>query len=166
MKYLYTAIFALLIIGSSVVNAQAMHNQIIQVGSRKVTVHFTDYPVRAERSLHITFQPEGGIEGLKATGQFIGSSNAFPLSRFPSNRKVWGFDNIAFNSPGKRVFELNIQGVGKGRIEFIVGERPTGPNSSIIYALGVLPVLAVFLLAIRSWLRVQPAKQRETYHWQ
>jgi hypothetical protein len=151
---------------SSFANAQAGFEQIIKVGTRNVTVRFSDYPVRAERSLNITFSPEGGIAGLTATGKFEDRTREFPLERFPSNRKVWGFDDISFKEPGKRIFELSIAGVGKGRLEFAVGERPAGPSSELIYALGIMPILALFVLAIRAWRKVQPAKQSETYNWQ
>ncbi|MEY4529654.1 MAG: hypothetical protein RLZZ156_375 [Deinococcota bacterium] len=151
---------------SSLANAQASHDQIIKVGNRNVTVRFSDYPVRAERSLNITFSPDGGITGLQATGKFVGLSDEFTLDRFPSNRKVWGFDDISFKTSGKRTFELHIIGVGKGRLEFTVGERPAGPSSELIYALGVMPILALFVLAFRAWRQVQPARQSETYNWQ
>ncbi len=155
-----------LMLVSSVTNAQNGYEQIIKVGTRNVTVRFSDYPVRAERSLNITFSPEGGIAGLTATGKFVDRTSEFSLDRFPSNRKVWGFDDISFKQPGKRTFELSIAGIGKGRLEFTVGERPAGPSSELIYALGIMPILALFVLAIRAWRKVQPAKQTETYNWQ
>ncbi|NJK43280.1 MAG: hypothetical protein HC933_02590 [Pleurocapsa sp. SU_196_0] len=37
--------------------AEVVHTETLQVGSRSVQFQFTDYPLRAERSLDIIFAP-------------------------------------------------------------------------------------------------------------
>jgi hypothetical protein len=43
------------------------HRETVQVGPYRLEVGFSQYPVRAERSLDITFTPVGGIQGLSGT---------------------------------------------------------------------------------------------------
>jgi hypothetical protein len=156
------------------------HQKIVQVGPYRVVVGFSEWPVQAERSLHITFTPDGGITELKGVRKFIpagglseNQKDRYPfdarLVRFTRDQSVWGDDDISFASQGTRTLEISIdgpKGKGVGRLENLsIGERPAGPPASLIYALSLIPVLALLVIAARSWRQVRPAEKRETHAW-
>jgi hypothetical protein len=164
----------------SKVETPIKHQEIVQAGPYRVVVGFSEWPMQAERSLHITFTPDGGIQGLKGVRKFIpagGLSEAqqgiYPfdarLLRFTRDQSVWGDDDISFASPGARTLEISIdgpKGKGVGRLENLdVGERPAGPPASLIYALALIPLLALLVISARSWRQVRPAQRIETHAW-
>ena len=62
------ALLLLLLAPSSVAaHASDPHHETIQAGPYEVLVGFSEWPIRADRSLDITFEPEGGIESKSAT---------------------------------------------------------------------------------------------------
>lgn len=169
-----------LAIAQSKVETPIKHQEIVQAGPYRVVIGFSQWPLQAERSLHITFTPDGGIRGLKGVRKFVpegGLSQAqqgqypfdAPLLRFTRDQSIWGDDDISFNPPGARTLEISIDGPkGKGiaRLEnLIVGERPAGPPVLLIYALALIPVLALLVISARSWRKVRPAQRIETHAW-
>ena len=154
---------------SVVLAAPLKHTEQLEVGDLKLTVGFTEWPLQAERSLDMTFNPEGGIAGKTVMARFIKpdgtpSFDAQPLPRFPRDRTVWGFDSQAFPAQGKWRLELSIDNQ-KATLLLNVLERPAGPPGNLITALALIPILAVFVLAIRAWLRVRPLRQLESRRW-
>ena len=117
----------------------------------------------------MTFNPEGGIAGKTVLARFVKPDGTTwgeqqPLPRFPRDRTVWGFDSQALPMKGNWRLELSIDGQ-KTTLPLTVLERPAGPPSNLITALALVPMLAVFVLVIRAWLRVKPLRQLEARNW-
>jgi len=163
-------LIALLISSVSAVGLAAplKHTEQLEVGNLKLTVGFTEWPVQAERSLDMTFSPEGGIVGKAVKIRIVRpdgtSRGSFNLPRFVRDRSVWGFDSEAFTTKDKWTLEFSANGA-KTSLPLTVLERPAGPPSNLITALAMIPILAVFVLALRAWLRVKPLQQLESRRW-
>lgn len=144
------------------------HTERLEIGGLKLSVGFTEWPLQAERSLDLTFSPTGGIAGKSGTVRVIRPNGQVwfeqPLPRFPRDRTVWGFDSQAFPTQGNWKLELSINNQ-KATLPLTVLERPAGPPSNLITALALIPILAVFVLATRAWLRVKPLRQLESKIW-
>lgn len=145
------------------------HTERLEIGGLKLTVGFTEWPLQAERSLDMTFSLTGGIAGRTVLGRFIKPDgtpwgDAQPLPRFPRDRTMWGFDSQALPVEGNWKLELSINNQ-KATLPLTVLERPAGPPSNLITALALIPILAVFVLATRAWLRVKPLRQLESKIW-
>lgn len=147
-----------------------VHRETVRVGPYPVTVGFSQWPIRAERSLDIVFQPDGGIAGKHGTVTLVppsGDKQQVLLARHPRMRSVWGLDIIALPEQGRWALQLEIHGPwgrGSGRLPVTLLPRPGPP-----VLLGWLPVLLVTgaLLAaiVVVWQRVHPARQSETWSW-
>jgi hypothetical protein len=149
--------------------AELKHTETLQVGSTKVTVGFTEFPMRAERSLDLTFNPEGGIAGksgrvrlVQPDGETYFTSKRLP--RFPRDRSIWGFDSIALPKEGTWKLELTVNG-STGSLPLNVLERPAGPPSNLILALAAIPILAVLVIAVRGWASVRPLRKVDSRSW-
>ncbi len=148
------------------------HRETVQVGAYQLEVGFSQFPVRAERSLDITITPEGGIQGLSGTTKMtlLGGKQVIEndLVRFTKNRKIWGYDLISIPRKGTWNLEFVIngkQGKGVGNLKLEVLERPAGPSVALTQPLGLIPILAVLILATRAWLRVRPTRHAEANQW-
>jgi hypothetical protein len=111
------------------------HRESLKVGPYKLEVGFSQYPVRAERSLDITFTPVGGIQGLSGTTKFKLVNSKFSIDqdlvRFTKDRSIWGYDLISIPKKGTWNLEFKIngkQGQGVGNLKLEVLERPAGPS--------------------------------------
>ena len=164
-------LIALMVCALSVAQAAKMvHTETVKIGAQTLSVNFTEFPPRAERSLDLTVSAEGGIAEktgkvafIQPNGETYFESDRLP--RFPRDRTVWGFDSIAFPQQGTWQLEITINGQGKARLPIKVLERPAGPPSIPIYALAVIPMLALFVLGARAWWRVRPQRQAEARSW-
>jgi hypothetical protein len=155
--------------------SEIKHSENIRVGQTNVRMDFTDFPVRHERSLDITFAPDGGITGKTATVNLIGPNNEFiswlnpnretkPLPRFPRDRSMWGLDSIAMVAEGKWMLELTIDGQ-TGRVPLEVLARPAGPSNNQILVLAMLPFVGLIIVATRGWLQLQPTRHMAAKNW-
>lgn len=144
------------------------HTETLMVGKTKVIIGFNEYPLQAERSLDLTFNPEGGISNKEGTVQFIRPNGeqwfATKLPRYTRDRSVWGFDNQAFPTQGQWTMNIKVNGV-QATLPLTVGARPVGPSNNLIIMLALIPILAVFTLAIRAWIRVRPLRHLESRTW-
>jgi hypothetical protein len=148
------------------------HHETIQAGPYTVTVGFSEWPIRAERSLDITFEPEGGIAGKTATIEITNPNGDWyevgPLGRHPRQRDLWGLDLIALPTPGKWSIELTVtgpEGTGAGTLTGVpVLERP-GPPLWPIWLIAALPLVFLVWLGIRGWRSVRPNRQPEAHAW-
>ncbi len=153
-----------------VLAAPLKHTEQLEVGGLKLTVGFTEWPLQAERSLDMTFSPEGGVAGKTVLVRFVkpdGTQWAIQsasLPRFPRDRTMWGFDSFALPIEGNWKLELSVNNQ-KAVLPLTVLERPAGPPANLITVLAMVPILAVFVLAIRAWLRVKPLRQLESTSW-
>ncbi len=148
------------------------HREMVQVGPYQLEVGFSQFPLQAERSLDITFTPVGGIAGKSGTTKFslVNSKDTIgqDLVRFTKNRSIWGYDLISIPKKGTWNLEFTIngkQGKGVGNLKLEVLERPAGPSVALTQPLGLIPILAVLILATRAWLRVRPLRHTEANQW-
>jgi hypothetical protein len=151
---------------------EIVHTEQVQVGAYSLKVGFSRWPLNADRSLDIVFMPAGGIENLSGTVTLIspnGEEEAIPLTRHPRQRSAWGLDVIALAEAGpwSMVFEIHgPQGQGIGRLApLTLGERP-GPDLTLSWLIGLLPLFGLIGLIVVAWLRIRPAQQPATYTWE
>ena len=175
LTIVFALLFALLPLAASAHGTEAYRTEV-QVGPYPVVVEFSEWPMRAERSVDIFIEPAGGIADKSGTLRVLGpglapgddAGPAFPLVRHPRQRDVWGLDLIALPWPGDWTIELTIDGPaghGAGTIGPItLLERP-GPPAAAIWLVGALPLVFLVWLLVRSWRRVQPARIAEAGTW-
>ena len=149
-------------------HAPEPHHETLQAGPYTVTVGFSEWPIQAERSLDITFSPDGGIAGKSATIEITDPSGDWyevgPLGRHPRQRDLWGLDLISLPATGDWTIELTIdgpEGTGTGTLSGIpVGARP-GPPLAPMWVIGALPLFFLIALGVRGWRSVKPGKTAE-----
>ncbi|HEX2300013.1 MAG TPA: hypothetical protein VHH34_16130 [Pseudonocardiaceae bacterium] len=145
-----------------------VHTETADVGPYQMRVSFSEWPLRAQRSLDFLFVPEGGIAGLRGTLRMVGPSgtefrpqlqSAGPegrtLVRHPRARQAWGLDIVALPEEGVWRFEFALdgpRGPGTGTVTLPVGPRP-GPPAAASWAVGLLPVAAAGVAATALWAR-------------
>jgi MFS family permease len=148
------------------------HHETIQAGPYTVLVGFSEWPMRAERSLDITFEPEGGIADKSATLRLTDAQGEVyesgALGRHPRMREMWGLDLIALPTAGDWTIELTVEGPegsGAATLSGIpVGERP-GPPPLPFWIVAALPLLFLLALGVRGWRAVRPGKTPEAHAW-
>lgn len=147
-----------------------VHREAVDVGAYLLEVGFSEWPMRAERSLDIVFQPEGGIAGLSGTVTLTapsGEQEQRELVRHPRMREAWGLDIVALDEQGPWTLRFALdgpRGSGTGALPIDLGPRP-GPPA----ALGSLPTLTAALAMgtalTLAWRRADPAHRPETTTW-
>ncbi len=150
------------------------YHTIVEAGPYQVEVGFSEWPVLAERSIDITFMPEGGIAGKTATLALIrpGAEEATyrfggELGRHPRYREYWGLDLIALPAEGEWTLALTVEGPeGSGETAFAlpVGPRP-GPPPLPMWLLGILPAVALAGLVVAGWRSVRPGRTADATGW-
>jgi hypothetical protein len=147
-----------------------VHTETLQVGPHTVRFGFSDWPIRAERSLDITFAPvTGGIVGLTGKIELLAPDGKREwdynlLPRYPRDRTRWGLDSVALNDEGRSTLRLTI-GNDTADLPLEVGPRPAGPPGLLIALLSLVPIGSVLVLVVRAWLRTKPQRQREANAW-
>jgi hypothetical protein len=157
---------------TAMAHASDPHHETIQAGPYSVTVGFSEWPVLAERSIDITFEPEGGIADKSATIRITDPQGELyevgPLGRHPRQRDLWGLDLIALPSSGDWTIELTVDGplgIGTGTLaEVPVGERP-GPPPWPLWLLAILPLVFLIAIGVRGWRAVRPGRTHEAVGW-
>jgi hypothetical protein len=157
---------------SVVAHASDPHHETIQAGPYEVLVGFSEWPLRAERSLDITFEPSDGIEGKSATIRITDPQgevyDVSALGRHPRQRELWGLDLIALPAAGDWTIHLTVsgpQGSGTGTLNAIpVGERP-GPPPAPMWLIAALPLFFLIWLGMRGWQHVRPGQTPEARSW-
>jgi hypothetical protein len=177
MRYLLAFIVTLATFGVAQNPITLAHTEKVQVGPYNVTVGFSRWPVQADRSFDLIFDVEGGIQDKNGTVTLVAPTlrdaddffnYPFPLSRFARDRNVWGFDVIAFPEQGQWQYQFVIdgpRGQGEGTLDVVFLERPPFLPGIVNWSLGFIPLIALFVLIIVSWLRVRPGKRAETWTW-
>jgi hypothetical protein len=163
------SLLALLMFSGVTRAAEIVHTERVRVGPHSVLFEFTDYPLRAERSLDIIFAPTTGITGLSGSWRLLRPDGSVDrrmrlLPRFPRDRSRWGLDSIALATEGRWTFELTIGG-DTARLPLEVGPRPDGPPNMLIVGLSLIPIGSVLVLIVRAWMRVRPLRSREARAW-
>jgi hypothetical protein len=165
-------------------HGSSMYRVEVQAGPYPVIVEFSEWPLRAERSVDILVEPAGGILDKSGTISFLPPAGqsavevepgaaadepvAWELVRHPRFRDVWGVDLIALPWAGEWTIELTVNGplgTGTGVVgPVVLLERP-GPPASLAWAIGMLPIGFLVWLVSRGWWRVRPARQVEARVW-
>ena len=175
LTVVFALLFALVPVAASA-HGTEVHRTEVQVGPYPVVVEFSEWPMRAERSVDIFIEPAGGIADKSGTFRLIApgiqpggdAGPAFPLVRHPRQRDAWGLDLIALRWAGDRTLELTIDGPaghGTGTSGPITLLERSGPPASASWLVGMLPLLFLVWLLVRSWHRVQPARAAEARSW-
>ena len=169
-----TAAVMLLLVAPAAARAHVSdpHHETIQAGPYAVVVGFSEWPMLAERSLDITFEPEGGIADKSATIRITDAAGDWfevgALGRHPRQRELWGLDLIALPTAGEWSIELTVtgpEGTGSGTLTGIpVGERP-GPPPAPMWLIAALPLLFLLWLLVRGWVQVRPGRTAEAHGW-
>lgn len=146
------------------------HTAHLRVGLRDVVVQFSDWPLRARKSLDIVFAPSGGstrgLQGrlalIRPDGEIDTATGYLP--RFVRDKRFWGLDSQAMDRPGRWQLSLTIV-QQTGTLPLQVGPAPAGPPSGLISALAVLPLALLLGLSMRAWWRVRPLRQLDSRSW-
>ena len=175
LTVVFALLFALVPVAASA-HGTEVHRTEVQVGPYPVVVEFSEWPMRAERSVDIFIEPAGGIADKSGTFRLIApgiqpggdAGPAFPLVRHPRQRDAWGLDLIALPWAGDWTLELTIDGPagrGTGTLGAVsLLERP-GPPAAASWLVGALPVGFLVWLLVRSWRHVRPAQTVEARSW-
>lgn len=146
-----------------------VHSEVTQVGPYQVRTSFSEWPLRADRSLDFLFDPDVEIKELKGrikpvspTGEvFLPQSQSTRegtvFARHPRALDNWGFDIIALPATGTWRFEFELdgpRGPGRGVLEIPVGSRP-GPPLALAWGIGLLPLAALIPMGISLWWRTR-----------
>ncbi len=161
---------------------EVVHSESTRVGPYTMRASFSEWPLRAERSLDLLFEPVGGIAESKAylrmtspSGKSVygsqiaavGGGERGQLARHPRARDVWGLDVVALPEEGTWRFEFTLKGprgTGKGTLEVPVGARP-GPPAPLAWTIGMLPLVGLVPIGGYAWIRTRALRRREAGSW-
>lgn len=156
-----------------------VHSETVSLGETTLTASFTDWPIKADRSLDFTFEPEGGITGRTGTLRTVSPSGEpvevgwlddsveVELPRHPLAHEVWGLDIVALPQEGTWLFEFTVEdetGVATGSLPIEVGPRP-GPPKALGWTVGLLPWVATVPFLVYGWIRTRPIRLRRVSGW-
>jgi hypothetical protein len=143
-----------------------VHTEHVQAGPYMIMVGFSDWPIRAMKSLDFTFTPDGGIAGksgtltLKGPGVKADERNT-QLVRHPRKRDSWGLDVKSFNSPGAYSFGFAVDGPlghGEGTLEGVRILDQPGPPLALSWAIGSLPLFGLLIFLGVAWRSIRPGR--------
>nr|WP_042180459.1 hypothetical protein [Kibdelosporangium sp. MJ126-NF4]CEL14403.1 hypothetical protein [Kibdelosporangium sp. MJ126-NF4]CTQ88768.1 hypothetical protein [Kibdelosporangium sp. MJ126-NF4] len=177
------SVVAVLVVTAPAASAQAqpltiVHSERVPFGGSTLTASFTDWPVKAGRSLDFTFEPAGGIEGRTGTVRAIAPSGQpralgivgldgeadMTLQRHPQERHAWGLDVVALPEEGRWRFDFTVygpSGTTTATLPITAGPAP-GPPMALSWTIGMIPWAVALLLLGRGWTRV---RRRTTLGW-
>ncbi|MEJ3749417.1 hypothetical protein WEI85_39920 [Actinomycetes bacterium KLBMP 9797] len=160
-----------------------VHSEVVPLGDSTLTASFTDWPLRARRSLDFTFEPAGGIDGrtvrfravapsgkvvpLGISGLLADRPDDLELPRHPRARHAWGLDVVALREEGTWRFELTVRGSGgtrKAVLPLVVSAAP-GPPMALSWAVGLLPWIVLVPLGVYGWIRTRPRRRGAAQSW-
>jgi hypothetical protein len=148
-----------------------VHTEQVQAGPYTITVGFSNWPIRAMRSLDFTFAPKGGITG-KSGMLSIAKPGSGPrrqlrrLVRHPRKRDVWGLDVFALNKPGSYTLDFMLdgpQGRGEGTLPNLQVLDQPGPPLAASWSVAALPLVALIGVIAVAWRRVRPGRRLQLH---
>jgi hypothetical protein len=183
MRLAIAAAAAAVLLSAPPASAQAealtlVHSERVALGSGTLTASFSDWPVKAGRSLDFTFEPDGGIEGRSGTVRAIAPSGQpralgivgldgepdMKLPRHPRARHAWGLDVVALSEEGLWRFEFTVHGrsgTTTATLPIPVGPAP-GPPAALSWIVGMTPWAVALVVLGRRWWRV---RERTALGW-
>ncbi|WP_329083870.1 MULTISPECIES: hypothetical protein [unclassified Streptosporangium] len=163
-------------------DGEIAHTETVRMGGSSLTVSFTQWPVRALRSLDFAFEPEGGIEGRVGLLRTISPSgdprglkgivlerrgDSIVLPRHPRARQVWGLDVVSLQEEGTWRFEFTVEDSGGALTGVLPIEvtSPPGPPLALSWTIALAPWLPVALLLAYGWRRSRPIRRGAGPAW-
>lgn len=161
---------------------QVVHSEVVPLGGSTLTVSFSDWPLRADRSLDFTFAPADGIAGRSGTVRAVSPGGTatqlgivgllagdpdMTLARYPRDPDVWGLDAVALPQEGTWRFEFTVrgpEGTSRAELALTAGPRP-GPPPALSWAVGLLPWAVAALVLTHRWIRTRPVRRRIGSSW-
>jgi hypothetical protein len=149
---------------------EIVHTENVQVGPYEVRASFSEWPLRAERSLDFTFLPDGDITGHQGTLRLIGPTKpgrVERLARHPRSRSEWGLDIRALPEEGPWKLEFTVdgpKGPGNGVLAVPVGPRP-GPPAALSWTIGLGPLIIAGIAGLITWIRGRSRRRADTWTW-
>jgi hypothetical protein len=147
-----------------------VHSENIQVGPYDLRASFSEWPIRADRSLDFTFVPDGDISGHKGHLTLVGPNikgEQERLARHPRARDQWGLDIRALPAEGVWRLEFAIdgpKGEGRGVLAVPVGPRP-GPPAFVSWTVGLGPLIIGLIAAVVVWARRRSVTRPNAWTW-
>lgn len=144
-----------------------VHTEQVQAGPYRMTVGFSEWPLRAMQSLDFTFAPDSGISGksgdltIDAPGMEADDAES-ELVRHPRKRDAWGLDVQAMPDSGKADFTFAVtgpQGEGKGTLRDVAVLGQPGPPLSVSWGVCALPVVGMLTYLTVGWRRNRPSER-------
>ncbi|MDT6983562.1 hypothetical protein ACFSUJ_30505 [Streptomyces lusitanus] len=169
-----SATLALVMLSATPATAYApvdiVHTEQVDVGPYKVTVGFSEWPLRAMQSLDFSFIPEDGIAGKSGTLTIDGpgldpDDREEVLSRHPRQRDVWGLDIYALPEPGTWDLTFEIDGAagqGRGTLKDITVLDQPGPPLALSWTVVALPSAGMLAFLAVGWRRNRPGERVDT----
>ncbi|MFS8359085.1 hypothetical protein ACLVWO_05905 [Streptomyces sp. CWNU-52H] len=144
---------------------RTVHTEQVQAGPYRITVGFSEWPLRALQSLDFTFAPEGGLAGksgdLSIDAPDMEADDAeSELVRHPRKHDVWGLDIQAMPAPGTADFTFEIkgpQGRGTGTLRAVPVLDQPGPPLALSWGICALPALGMLSYLVVGWRRNKPS---------
>nr|WP_225953419.1 hypothetical protein [Kibdelosporangium phytohabitans] len=149
---------------------EVVHSESVRVGPYDMRASFSEWPVRAERSLDFTFVPDGDIAGHQGTVRMVGPGVTGPkerLARHPRARTEWGLDIRALPREGLWSLEFTVdgpKGPGTGVLAVPVGPRP-GPSATLSWTIGLGPVIVGAFAGLVVWIRGRSRRRADAWTW-
>src|ERR1043165_188040 len=149
---------------------EVVHSESVQVGPYDMRASFSEWPVRAGRSLDFTFVPDGDITGHQGTVRLVGPGTTGQrerLARHPRARTEWGLDIRALPEEGVWNLEFTVdgpKGPGAGVLAVPVGPRP-GPAASLSWTIGLGPVIVGAVVGLVVWIRGRGRRRADAWTW-
>nr|WP_042180719.1 hypothetical protein [Kibdelosporangium sp. MJ126-NF4]CEL14540.1 hypothetical protein [Kibdelosporangium sp. MJ126-NF4]CTQ88905.1 hypothetical protein [Kibdelosporangium sp. MJ126-NF4] len=149
---------------------EVVHAENVQVGPYDVRASFSEWPLRAERSLDFTFVPDGDISGHQGMLRMVGPHTPGEqerLARHPRARTEWGLDIRALPEEGVWKLEFTVdgpKGPGSGVLAVPVGPRP-GPPAVLSWTLGLGPVILGAVAGLVVWVRGRGRRRADSWTW-
>nr|BFE60079.1 hypothetical protein GCM10020063_046050 [Dactylosporangium thailandense] len=143
-----------------------VHTEHVEAGPYALTIGFSVWPLRAQRSLDWVFIPDGGIAGKSGTlslaGPDVPADEAHqPLVRHPRRLDVWGLDVKSLDSPGAYTFTFDVdgpQGHGTGALRGLPVLDQPGPPPALSWAVCAIPLAALIAFLVIAWRRDRPSR--------
>ena len=147
-----------------------VHTERVQAGPYAITVGFSEWPLRAMRSLDFTFAPADGVAGKSGTLTLDGpdldaDDRESPLGRHPRKRDVWGLDVQALPEPGTFSFTFDIDGPaghGRGTLRNVGVLDQPGPPLAISWTVCAVPPVGMLAYLAVGWRRNKPSEKVAT----
>ncbi|MBB5957965.1 hypothetical protein FHS29_004573 [Saccharothrix tamanrassetensis] len=173
MRALVLAVLIALLVATpaeAVPPVEVVHTENVRVGPYAMEVSFSDWPIRAERSLDFVFRPADGIAAHDGRLRIVspdGTGREARLARHPRARDMWGLDIRALPDEGRWRLEFAVsgpRGEGRGGLDVAVGPRP-GPPALLSWTVGLGPALLGGLAVLVLWWRGRRTSRVDVWTW-